>query len=120
MCHDSRGAFPGFIHPLLALSLLLVPSFAQGQDKPPASAQSPVLVPPRILGTPDVTYPEGGQGAAEVILVLTVQKDGHVSHVEVAQGKELWRRSKSDPLANKFRIHPWRASEVVGGALRIH
>ncbi len=109
--HDSGGALPGFIRPLLALSLLLVPSFARGQDKPPPSAQSPVLVPPRILGTPEVAYPEGGQGDAEVILVLTVQKGGHVSHVEVAQGKEPFG-SAAQRAATSFQFEPGRRNGV--------
>ncbi len=105
MCHDSRRASPGFIRSILTLSLLLVPSFAQGRDKPYTSAHSPVLVPPHILGTADVSYPEGGQGDAEVILVLTVQKDGHVSHVEVAHGKEPFA-SAAQRAAPSFLFEP--------------
>lgn len=111
ICHDSHRASPSFIRPFLALSLLLIPSFAQGQDKPLASAQSPILVPPRILGMPDVTYPEGGRGDAEVILVLTVQKDGHVSHVEVAQGQEPFA-SAAQRVAMNSQFEPGKRDGV--------
>ena len=111
VCHDSRGALPGLIRPLLALALLAVPSFAQGQDKPPVSVQSPVLIPPRMLGTPDVTYPDGGQGDAEVILVLTVQKDGRVTHVEVARGKEPFA-SAAQRAATSFQFEPGKRDGV--------
>lgn len=109
--HISWRASPGFVRRLFALSLLLAPSFAQGQDKPPAPAESPVLGPPRILGTPDVTYPEGGQGDAEVILVLTVQKDGHVSDVEVEQGKEPFA-SAARRAATSFQFEPGKRDGV--------
>lgn len=88
-----------------ASTALVGPSFAQDQPSAPPSVQAPILAPPRILGTPTVAYPDGAQGDAEVILVLTVQKDGRVSQVEIAEGAEPFASAAKNAAPN-FQFEP--------------
>jgi TonB family protein len=94
-----------FLGALVAFSPLSAPALAQGQTAPPVPAQSPILVPPHILGTPTVSYPDGASGDADVILVLTVHKDGHVSQVEVAEGAEPFASAAQNAAPN-FQFEP--------------
>lgn len=54
---------------------------------PPATSAPPQVVPPRALGAP-VTYPEGGQGDARVVLELTIGANGRVLTAKVVEGAE--------------------------------
>ncbi|HRI72578.1 MAG TPA: TonB-dependent receptor, partial [Polyangium sp.] len=106
-----------FLAPISFASSL---SWAQpaAPEPPPAPAPAPVLVPPQIQGTPEAAYPAGGQGDAEVILVITVQKDGSVGQVEVAQGKEPFATAAKE-AATKFRFTPGtRNGDPVAAKIR--
>ncbi|HET9929379.1 MAG TPA: hypothetical protein VFQ35_01775, partial [Polyangiaceae bacterium] len=56
------------------------PPSATVAKAPPAPVR-----PPSPLETP-VEYPEGAQGEAEVVLILTVAVDGSVTNAEIASG----------------------------------
>jgi len=61
-----------------------------------AQAQKPELVAPTQLAAEPVPYPDGGHGAAEVVLELVIAQDGSVSDVSVREGR--------DPFATAARI----------------
>jgi len=65
---------------LTVLALLLAPAIAH--------AQQPKLVAPKQIEAPTVPYPEGATGDAEVIVQITVAKDGSVEAVKVLDGEE--------------------------------
>lgn len=112
---------------LLVVAALATASPASAQDPAPAApapapapapATAPVLVPPQIQGSPEVAYPVGGVGDAEVILALTVQKDGSVKAVEVVQGNEPFA-SAAKNAAMSFRFQPGtRNGEPVAAKIR--
>ena len=74
-----------------ASAIVLAAFFAVGFRSVPANAQprpAPVLVPPRLAEHVDLPYPQGAEGDANVILILTVDKDGSVRSAEVDSGDE--------------------------------
>ena len=81
-----RGLRVGRILALSATLLSGLEGQAFAQAKPPANA--PALVAPRLLGEPEVLYPEGAKGDALVALLLTVAPDGTVAVVDVEFGEE--------------------------------
>jgi len=107
---------------LLVFAALQTSSSAQAQTPAPAApaapAPAPVLIPPQIQGSPEVAYPVGGVGDAEVILALTVQKDGSVKAVDVVQGNEPFA-SAAKNAAMAFRFQPGtRDGEPVAAKIR--
>lgn len=56
--------------------------------QPPQPAAPPRVVLPRIDPMPEVPYPEGATGDAEVVLVLVIGRDGRVRSVDVERGAE--------------------------------
>lgn len=94
------------------------PASAQPTPPAPAPDPAPVIVPPQIQGSPEVPYPVGAQGDAEVLLVLTIQKDGTVKAVEVAQGQEPFATAAKD-AAMHFQFQPGtRNGEPVAARIR--
>jgi len=61
-----------------------------------ALAQKPEVVAPTQVAAEPVPYPEGGRGAAEVVLELVIAQDGSVSDVSVREG--------SEPFASAARV----------------
>jgi len=109
--HLSGGAF------VLATLLSAAPP-AGAQTPAPAPAPAPVIVPPQIQGNPEVPYPAGAEGDAEVLLILTIQKDGTVKSVEVAQGQEPFA-SAAKEAAIYFRFQPGtRNGDPVAARIR--
>src|SRR4029079_14371524 len=74
--------------------------------------------PPQIQGNPQVPYPVGAEGDTEVLLTLTIQKDGIVKSVEVAQGQEPFATAAKE-AAMHFRFRPGtRNGEPVAARIR--
>src|SRR5262249_51533630 len=65
----------------------------------------PPIVPPRLPSSAEVAYPEGAQGDARVILILTIEKDGAVRSVEVESGDEPFA-SRAKQAAASFHFIP--------------
>ncbi|AKT41080.1 TonB-dependent receptor plug domain-containing protein [Chondromyces crocatus] len=94
-------------------------------DAPPALAQQAQqapgvteIVPPRLDPIPEVPYPEGGEGDAEVVLLLVVERDGTVRSVEVQSGEEPFA-SAAKRAAESFRLTPGtRKGEPVVSRVR--
>lgn len=83
-----------------------------------APAEAPILVPPRIQAPPEIPYPEGAQGDGEVLLTITVQKDGSVRSVEVVKGAEPFASAAKD-AALQFRFDPaTRNGQPVAAKIR--
>jgi TonB dependent receptor/TonB-dependent Receptor Plug Domain/Gram-negative bacterial TonB protein C-terminal len=60
---------------------------AQTPGAPPhAGSQGPRVTPPVPLSVPDIAYPEGASGVADVIVTLVVGEDGKVREVKVVDG----------------------------------
>lgn len=91
---------------------------AQTNSATPAPQPAPILIPPQLQGSPEVAYPAGAEGNAEVILVITVRKDGSVSDVQVASGNEPFA-SAASKAALDFRFQPGtRNGEPVAAKIR--
>jgi hypothetical protein len=71
------------------LAVMLTCAFAQAEG--PAE-----LVPPVVENSTDVPYPAGGAGDAQVVLELTIERDGTVSSAVVVDGVE--------PFAEQARV----------------
>jgi len=69
------------------------------------AAPQPELVLPRIDPMPEVAYPDGAEGDAEVVLVLVIARDGRVRSVEVERGEEPFA-STAKQAATAFQFTP--------------
>lgn len=78
---------------------------------PPAEAQPAAdpteSVPPRLDPAPRVDYPAGGEGDAEVVLVLVIGPDGAVRSVDVERGEEPFASAAKQAAAG-WRFVPGR------------
>jgi hypothetical protein len=71
-----------------------------------AAAQAPPeLVPPRAIDTPPVPYPPKGFGEANVLLELTIDKEGKVTRAVIVDGAEPFA-SAASAAAVKWRYEP--------------
>ncbi|MBW2452888.1 MAG: TonB-dependent receptor plug domain-containing protein [Deltaproteobacteria bacterium] len=83
-------------------------------DQPPQAA----IVAPQPADVPDVPYPEGATGNAEVILVLVVGADGSVRSAEIGTGQEPFASAAREASTN-WRFTPaTRNSEPVTAKIR--
>lgn len=111
---------------LRALVAAAVVQVAAGAALPEAMAQPAAgagaqveVVPPRLDPVPDVPYPEGGEGDAEVVLRLVIERDGRVRSVEVESGGEPFA-SAARKAAEGFRFSPGtRGGEPVVARVRL-
>ncbi len=86
------------------------------------------IAPPKAADVPDVPYPEGATGSAEVILVLVVGADGAVRSAEIETGQEpfasaareasgAWRFTPAtrndEPITAKIRFRVAFVEETV-------
>src|SRR5262245_53035085 len=94
-----RLPYPGMKSALRTAVLLLCLGLARG------ARADPPIVPPRLESSSNVAYPEGAQGDARVILVLTIDKDGVVRSVELESGDEPFA-SPAKRAAASFRFTP--------------
>lgn len=84
------------------------PSEVREAARPPTN-----VLPPRLLTTEPVPYPEGGRGEAEVTLELTVDAEGAARELQVVTGVEPFARAAL-AAARRWRFSPAR----VDGAAR--
>jgi TonB family protein len=74
-------------------------------------------VPPRLVESGAVPYPEGATGSAVVTLTLVVNRDGTVRSAEVARGDEPFA-SVAAAAARRFRFEPaTRAGQTVAATI---
>src|SRR6478609_9472099 len=97
---------------LLTLALSLGPGVAFAQTKTPAASPEREIVPPKPLTDLKAAYPERGSGDAIVVLTLTVETDGAVSHVSAAQANEPFS-SQAVNAAQAWRFQPATRSGVA-------
>ena len=71
----------------LAVLLATAPSARADDDRTPTEAPPVVLTPPRLLTRDPPPYPEGASGDADVVLVLEVDREGHVARAIVERGE---------------------------------
>ena len=62
-------------------------------------------MPPKLLTSPDVTYPEGASGEATVVVVITVNADGSVREARAESGDEPFATSAAS-AALGWRFEP--------------
>src|SRR5260221_681468 len=98
---------------------------AGAQVTPPAGSAAPgvnvapELVPPVLVSSPEVAYPEGAQGDVIVRLVLTVARDGSVADVRAVEGDEPFR-SAAETAARTWHFNPaTRGGEPVAARIRL-
>jgi TonB family protein len=97
-----------------ALALFGPASIAGTAAAAPPVAVSPVVA-PTIDPPPKVAYPAGATGDAEVILVLTIEKDGKVRSVDIESGAEPFASAAKDAAA-AWRFQPATRDGVAIGA----
>jgi TonB-dependent receptor-like protein/TonB-like protein len=87
-----------------ALALLGSASLAgRAAAAPPATVSA--VIAPRIDPPPQVAYPEGASGDAEITLILTIEKDGKVRLAEVEAGGEPFATAAKQAAA-AWRFQP--------------
>lgn len=111
---------------LLACALLVawvfVPVTARADETNPSVPSAPsapdpnAIVPPRLLSSPEMTYPDGAHGDAVVTLGVTVSKDGSVRDVRILQGEEPFA-SLAREAARAYRFEPARRGDVPISAI---
>ncbi len=87
-----------------ALALLGSSSVTGRAAAAPPAAVSAVIA-PRIDPPPQVAYPAGASGDAEVTLILTIEKDGKVRLAEIEAGAEPFA-SAAKQAAAAWRFQP--------------
>ena len=100
-----------------AVALLVActaPSSAMAQPSPGA----PPTAPQRLDPAPDVAYPEGAEGDAEVVLVLVIERDGRVRSVDVERGAEPFASAAKQAAASWQFAPATRAGEPVAARIR--
>jgi TonB family protein len=81
-------------------------------------AHDPALVPPRLIESREVPYPEGATGNAKVTLTVVVNRDGTVRSVEATTGDEPFA-SAAVRAARSFRFEPaTRGGQAVAATIR--
>jgi TonB family protein len=104
----------GCLGALVLLNTIAAPARAQ---EPPAGP-APEMVPPRIDAAPDVPYPEGAEGDAEVVLVLVIERDGQVRSVTVESGAEPFATA-AKKAAERFHFTPaMRGQQAVPARIK--
>lgn len=89
-----------------ALAILTIaPGVGAAPDPAPAPAPKVKLVAPKLLTTPDVPYPEGAKGDADVVLRLVIDETGAVAEVVVESGVEPFA-ARAAQGAKIFRFAP--------------
>ena len=102
-----RRAAARALHAAVIAAALCAPQSAVAQQ--PAAAPQPEVVLPRIDPMPDVPYPQGAEGDAEVVLVLVIGRDGRVRSVDVERGAEPFAG------AAKQAAETWQFSPATRG-----
>ena len=107
---------------LRARSLLVALLVGLALTRPAAAAPNegarPVVVKPVPLDVPQVPYPDGGQGNAEVILVLVVDVDGSVRSAEVESGAEPFASAARQASAHWRFVPGKEADQPVAAKIR--
>src|SRR5262245_23151219 len=101
-------------------TLLLLAGEARAQSDPaPATRAAPVIVPPKLLSTADVPYPEGATGDASVILVVVVSAAGSVVSATPEQNNEPFS-SRAAAAALGWRFEPaQRDGTAIAAKIRL-
>ena len=97
---------------------LVVPVLAQVAPAAPAPAPARALVPPRLVGSPEVGYPKGARGDATVVVTVTVGVDGSVRTAH-AVGDEPFA-SAAEQQIGLWRFEPaTRGGDPVSAVVRL-
>ncbi|MFO0667581.1 MAG: TonB family protein [Polyangiaceae bacterium] len=95
------------------------PSAAKGEQGGHAAGGAGQLVPPRLLTSTEVAYPEGGDGDETVELTVTVGTDGRVSDMRITKGREPFA-SAALKGASAWRFEPaTRAEAPIAARIRL-
>jgi hypothetical protein len=108
----------------LLLSLAARDAEAQTPAAPSVAPVAPVapaaVVAPRMLSEPDVPYPEGASGEAEVAVVLRVEESGAVSEATPDASAAEPFRSAAAAAASAFRFEPaTRAGKPIAARIKV-
>ncbi len=105
-----------FLAPLAAL--LAVTLGAPPVHAAPEAPAEVATTPPSLESTPEVAYPEGAEGEANVVLVIVVDKEGGVRSVDVDAGSEPFAAAARAAAAG-WRFTPaTRAGVAVTARIR--
>jgi TonB family protein len=99
---------------LAMLALVLLPCVAGAQGPTHATPTEREIVAPKPISRLGADYPERGHGDASIIVTLTVETDGSVSHVTALQTNEPFS-SQAVNAAQAWRFQP---ATRLGAAVR--
>ena len=109
------------MHEVLGLAVVLAqvaPAPAAPAPAAPAPANARALVPPRLLGAPEVAYPKGARGDAVVVVTVTVSVAGSVRSAH-ATGDEPFASAAEQQIAS-WRFAPaTRGGDPVSAVVRL-
>lgn len=78
----------------------------------PSEPEAPPIVPPRALGALDVEYPEGAEGAAEVVVELSIDEQGAVQAATAIDAAPSFAAA-AEQAALSWRFEPARRAGVA-------
>ena len=115
--------FRRFLACFVSLGLALLPRAARAQTDPPPALSAtpppaPAVSPPVVQGNTDVPYPSGAQGDATVVLVLDIDRDGHVSNAIVSEGSEPFAEQARHAVLGWTFTPALRGTKPVGARIR--
>lgn len=97
----------------LSLTTATAAAFARAEDE----GGSEDVAPPRAVEAGHAPYPEAAHGDAEVVVIVVVEEDGHVSDVEIARGDAPFADAVV-AAARQWTFEPARSRSSKGGPVR--
>jgi TonB family protein len=91
--------------PSLLVCMALALGTPQARAQAPAPPAAPALLPPRVLSSTEVPYPEGATGDGKVVLLLLIDPQGVVQEATAREGAEPFA-SKAAEAARSWRFAP--------------
>ncbi len=85
-------------------------------DEAPAAEQQ--VVPPRLLAPVQAGYPEGAEGSAYVIVVVTVASDGSVQNARIGEGDEPFAGRALEAIAAARFMPATRGGVAISSVIR--
>lgn len=102
----------------LGAAAIVIASVTPSLGRAQPAAGAPETVPPHIEAAPDVAYPEGARGDAEVVLILVVESSGRVRSVALDHGAEPFASAAMQAAASWSFVPATRGGAPVAARIR--
>lgn len=100
---------------LVALAVPLRHAHAEEDDPPVAAAP---VTPPRLLEPVQAAYPDGAEGNAFVIVIVTVAANGNVQNARIGEGEEPFAARALEAIASARFVPAMRGNVPIASIIR--